>query len=100
DLNQNTEEMLTPVGLGSGETISYLSNRYWKQGDDKDHLFNYLAIGTYKGGKYKVYLYNMLGGKTDGAAVQVLEGTGKVVKMHYVSPNLNEDSCSDFPGSL
>ncbi|MEG2555437.1 MAG: PKD-like family lipoprotein [Odoribacter sp.] len=100
DLNQNTEEMLTPVGLGSGETITYLSNRYWKQGDDKDHLFNYLAIGTYKDGKYKVYLYNMLGGKTDGAAVQVLEGTGKVVKMQYVSPNFNGDSFSYFPGSF
>ena len=51
-------------------------------------------------GKYKVYLYEILGGKPYGKPVRVLEGEGKVVKMHYVDPSMSMVSYSYFPSSF
>ena len=98
DLEQNTEEPLNPIGVGVGEEITYVSNRYWTGGTEAD--FDYLAIATHKDGKYKVYLYNILGGKPSGAPVRILEGEGKVVKMNYVDHSMNEKSYNYFPGSF
>lgn len=35
-----------------------------------------------------------------GKPVHILEGEGKVVKMHYVHPSMTMNSYSDFPGSF
>ena len=98
DLEQNTEELLNPTGVGAGEEITYVSNRYWKGGTEAD--FDYLAIATHKDGKYKVYLYNILGGKPSGTPVRILEGDGKVVKMNYVDHSMDMNSFRYFPGSF
>ena len=50
--------------------------------------------------KYKVYLYEILGGKPYGKPVRVLEGEGKVVKMHYVDPSMSMVSYDYFPNSF
>lgn len=100
DLVQHTEEVLTPTGMETGEEITYISNRYWKGGEKEGDNFDYLAFATYKDGKYKVYLYNILGGKPYGKPERVLEGEGKVVKMHYVAHSMGMMDYSNFPGSF
>ena len=47
-----------------------------------------------------MYLYEILGGKPYGKPVRVLEGEGKVVKMHYVDPSMSMVSYSYFPNSF
>lgn len=47
-----------------------------------------------------MYLYEILGGKPYGKPVRVLEGEGKVVKMHYVDPSMSMVSYSYFPSSF
>lgn len=100
DVNQNTEEKLTPEGLDSSEEITYIYNYYWTQSDDSDNNFDYLVIGTCKNGHYKVYMYETLGGKTYGKPKRVMEGEGKVVKMRFVSSRMTGESVGSFPGSF
>ena len=100
DLEQNTEELISLTDMVCGEEITYISNRYWTGDAIEDNNFDYLAIATHKDGKYKVYLYEILGGKPYGKPVRILEGEGKVVKMHYVHPSMTMNSYSDFPGSF
>jgi hypothetical protein len=85
DVEQGTEELLAPTDLPPGEEITYFSNRYYLNAADLPANFNYLAIATHAAGKYKVYLYETLGGKPLGAAKRVLEGDGKVRKMQYMT---------------
>lgn len=100
DTELNTEEELQPQDFVTGEEITYISNRYWMWTDDKEHNFDYLVIATHKAGKYKVYLYEVLGGKAYGKPKYVFEGDGKVVKMQYVSPKMTMKSLDYFPGSF
>ena len=100
DTELNTEEELQPQDFVTGEEITYISNRYWMWTDDKEHNFDYLVIDTHKAGKYKVYLYEVLGGKAYGKPKYVFEGDGKVVKMQYVSPKMTMKSLDYFPGSF
>ena len=100
DLEQNTEEPLSLTDMVSGEEITYISNRYWMGDAVEDNNFDYLAIATHKDGKYKVYLYEILGGKPYGKPVRILEGEGKIVKMHYVHPSMTMNSYGNFPGSF
>lgn len=100
DLVQNTEKLLSPEGMIPEEEITYVSNRYWTGSFIIRDNFDYLAFATYKDGKYKVYLYNILGGEPSGEPVRVLEGEGKVVKMNYVNPSMTVNSYGNFPGSF
>lgn len=100
DPELDIEENFIPEGLERDEEITYISNRYWTGSDNKFHNFDYLVIATFKAGKYKVYLYETLGSKTDGEPKYIFEGDGKIVKMHYVSPYMNLNNYSDFPGSF
>lgn len=97
---QGTEELLSPEGFGSGEEITYLYNSYWTQENDLKNNFNYLAIGTYKAGKYKVYLYETSGGRPRGVPARVLEGDGRVVNMRFTSSMMNLESVDYYPGSF
>ena len=97
---ESGEEQRLNLNELDGE-ITYVSNRYWtNDAIDSQNNFNYLAVGTHKDGKYKVYLYEILGGKPYGKPVRVLEGEGKVVKMHYVDPSMSMVSYSYFPSSF
>lgn len=104
DLENNTEETLSPAGMSKDEEITYIGNRYWVNMQDnsgnKEGNFDYLAFATYKNGKYKVYLYEILGGKPYGEPVRILEGEGKVVKIQYLDFDMNLKAFFDFPGSL
>lgn len=100
DVAQDKEELISPQEFESGEEITYLCNYYWTQTDDVDNNFNYLVIGTYKAGKYKVYFYETLGGKPYGKPVRILKGDGKVVKMRFASSKMNGESGDCYPGSF
>ncbi|MFO3725825.1 PKD-like family lipoprotein [Butyricimonas muris] len=100
DTELNTEEELQLQDFAIGEEITYVSNRYWTWTDDKEHNFDYLVIATHKTGKYKVYLYEVLGGKAYGKPKYVFEGDGKVVKMQYVSPKMSDKTLNYFPRSF
>lgn len=74
-------------GIGSGETITYLSNQYWNQKTDDD--FDYLIVGTQSGANYHLYMYKMVGGAPEGAPVRTMSGTGTVKSVRFMSANLS-----------
>lgn len=100
-IDEQKESEITLSGFEGGE-ITYISNRYWLSSADKENNFNYLAIGTYKNGQYKIYFYNMTGGIPNGAPVQILQGEGKAIKVHYNSPLMtdNNKSGANYPCSF
>ncbi|MDR1415557.1 MAG: hypothetical protein LBI96_07085 [Odoribacteraceae bacterium] len=90
DVEQKTEELLAPAGIDASAEITYFANRYYINPEDAPANFNYLAIATRDAaGRYKVHLYQTLGGKPLGAPVRVLEGNGVVRKMQYMSNQLS-----------
>ena len=40
DLVQNTEELLRPTDMATGEEITYISHRYWSGSDNADKIFD------------------------------------------------------------
>ena len=74
-------------GIGSGETITYLSNQYFSQDTDDD--FDYLIVGTQSGGNYHLYMYKMVGGAPEGAPVRKMSGTGTVKSVRFMSASLS-----------
>ena len=98
EIQQKRESELDLAGFGGGE-VTYISNRYWLSDDDKDHNFDYLAIGTHAAGKYRIYLYRTVGGVPTGQPVKILEGEGKALKMHFLSPFMesNDKAIGSYP---
>ena len=92
DLEQQVEEPLNPTGMAAGEEITYIKNYYWKEDAVTGDNFDYLVFATHQNGKYKVYMYNILGGKPNGGPVRILEGDGKVVSMRFVDKDMKIDS--------
>ena len=93
-----TDKVGSPVpveGLGAGEEIVYLNNSFWLSENQED-AFDYLVVGTQAGDSYKLYLYNTLGGYTDGKPVHILEGKGKVVRMRYLSQDMNSGNENSY----
>lgn len=89
DPTQKKETEIKPEKLVSGEEITCITHRFWKQKNDAAHNFSYLVIATHKDGKYKVYLYDLVGMQTYGAPMYLFEGTGKAVKLQYASPMMD-----------
>ncbi len=98
EILQKRESKLELIDFEGGE-ITYISNRYWLSDKDKEHNFDYLAIGTYKGGGYRIYLYRTVGGVPVGKPEQILEGEGKVLKLHFLSPFMgsNDKAIGNYP---
>lgn len=94
DPTQNAEVEIKPEKFASGEEITCITHRFWNQENDIDYNFSCLVIGTYKDGKYKVYLYDLVGIQTYGAPKYVFEGTGKAVKLQYASPKMDGNMVS------
>ena len=92
DLEQNTEELIVPTGMATGEEITYIKNYYWTEDTDEKDNFNYLVFATYQNGKYKIYMYDILGGKPNGSPVRILEGEGKVVSMRFIDKSMKMTS--------
>ena len=83
--NAKEDEEVHMDGFGKGETITYVSNPYWKNQKNPEKDFNYLIIGTQQGTACKVYFYNMIGGKPYGNPVYTIVGTGKLKQVQFVS---------------
>ncbi len=77
-------------GIGSGETINYVSNQFINPGafGSMRDKFDQLVIGTTSGNNdYHLYFYNMVGGQPDGDPVLTTSGTGRVNNIRYITPN-------------
>ena len=78
-----TETVLSPEGMGSGETVTMITDRMGIP-TSLDSSTRVLIIATYKEGNYKVYVYaNPVEYQPYGPPVLVLEGTGKVVDVQH-----------------
>lgn len=97
DWTSGDEKEMELQGIGSGETINYVSNQFIVPGmfgeitDD----FDYLVIGTKSGNnEYHLYFYEMVGGQPDGKPVLQTSGTGRVNNIRFVTPNFSMmDAC-------
>jgi hypothetical protein len=79
----SAETALTLQGMGAGETITMITHKRGVYNPaDRSDTAGYLFIATQKGGNYKVYMYKVTGGETDGEPI-IVEGTGKVIDMQY-----------------
>ena len=98
-LDKSMNDRILPLqGIGAGEEITYLSNRYWIYKKDKPFNFDYLIVGTQKGDAYTIYFYNLLGGTPDGAPVHKISGKGIVRMVDYVSTNVADyDGLISYP---
>lgn len=76
DLNSGEEQEIPAPGI-SGETITYISDKYVRRTTD------YFVIGTQNGNDYTLRFYEQLGGKPDGNPVYTVKGSGKVVSVKY-----------------
>lgn len=83
--NVRDDEEVRVEGIGKGETITYVSNPYWRSEKYPQKNFDYLIIGTQQGAAYKVYFYNLIGGKPYGNPVYTVVGTGKLKQVQFVS---------------
>lgn len=85
-IDDQVEQELTLTDFGAGEEITYIKNIYWTAASTDTGKFNYLAIGTWSGGNYKIYLYSIVAGVPVGSP-RVLQGEGKAIGMQYVTPD-------------
>lgn len=84
------EIQLSPKGIGSDETITYVGNQFWDSVMGVGTSFNYLIVGTQKGNQYKLYFYNTVGGAPDGDPVMTFTGTGTVKSVKYLNSQFKQ----------
>ncbi|MCK9628278.1 MAG: PKD-like family lipoprotein [Bacteroidales bacterium] len=82
DVVNNNEHEIPFTDLPSGETITYISNRFDRNATPK---IDYLTIATQNGGDYHLYMYNMVGGLPYGAPARTVTGKGKVKETHFLN---------------
>lgn len=91
----NSEYEVPLPGIGSNETINYVSNQYLNVGisGDKSDNYDYLLVGTQTDDGYKLYFYDdLVGGSPKKEAAFVVEGrSGKVRSVRYV-PTISMES--------
>jgi hypothetical protein len=79
----DTEKQLALTGFGAGEQITMITHKRGVYNPaDRTDTAGFLFIATYQGGRYKVYMYKVIGGEPDGAPF-IIEGEGKVTDMQY-----------------
>lgn len=83
------ELSLTPEGIGSDETINFVTNQYWKKHYNNGSEFDYLIVGTQKGSTYTLRFYQMNGGIPEGKPVKTFSGEGRVKMVRYMFSNFN-----------
>ena len=86
---------LKPEGIASDETIVFVANQFWNPALSSGDPFNYLIVGTQKGGSYKLYFYETNGGAPVGKPLMTKEGTGKVKCVRFLNTSYNSRD-SDF----
>lgn len=83
------ETQLSPEGIGSDETINFVTNQFWKGNASGGKDFDYLIVGTQKGNQYTLRFYEMNGGAPVGKPVKTISGEGKVKMVRYLYSNFN-----------
>ncbi len=76
-------DAFTIQGIGAGEQIAYFRDTYVSHYNSV-YDFNHIIIGTQNGNAYKLYFYDIQGGKPYGNPVYTLTGEGKVKEVIYV----------------
>jgi hypothetical protein len=87
DIESKQDEAI--YSLAADEEITYIRHSKYNvdiQVDD-DYNFDKLVIASYSGGRYKVYLFDILAGKPKGNPI-IMEGEGRVADVIYISPQL------------
>jgi hypothetical protein len=87
DVTNNAEHEITAAGLPANETITFIANRQYTVASP---TFDYLTIGTYLNGTYKLYMYNMIGGQPNGDPVRTTSGTGRIKETHYLGTSFSD----------
>lgn len=82
DATSNAEFPVSFDGLPENEEITYFTNRF---DYNTDEPFDYIDVATYKDGKYKLYMYETVGGLPAGEPVLSAEGEGKLKEVHYLN---------------
>ncbi len=80
---ETNQESLQPVSIPSDEEITYMESIKYDPYGMSDIWFDYVAIGTVRGGRYKLYLHPLHAGMLQ-PAVKVLEGKGRVKRVVYI----------------
>ena len=96
-VDDDTEVPVTLQGIGAGEEITYIRNRYWEGSKAEKDNFNYLAVGTQKADQYKIYLYELVGSGPTGSPVRVLQGKGRLAALQYVTPDFTAKNGDKYP---
>ena len=77
------EEIPQNLGIGSGETITYMEYvKFAPYGGNTD-WFDYVVIATHQNGEYKLYLHPIQAGNIQPAE-KVYTGEGKVKKALFI----------------
>jgi len=96
DWTSGNEIEMTLQGIGSGETINYISNQHIGPGyfGSMNDDFDYLAIGTQSGNTYHLYFYEMVGGQPAGEPVLKASGTGRINNVRFVTTSITSDDAT------
>ena len=91
-----SEREIQLPGIGAGETINYVANKYWSSYYcyyKKDHLM----VGTTTGNNdYKLYCYKLNAGIPLGDPLYVISGTGKVADVQYMESQWGKNDSQEF----
>ncbi len=93
DWTSGNEIEMPLQGIGSGETINYVSNQHIGPGyfGSMNDDFDYLAIGTQSGNTYHLYFYEMVGGQPAGDPVLTASGTGRINNVRFVTTAITQN---------
>lgn len=87
----NELENINLPGIPANENITFVTNQYLNLGGFIESAYNRddLIIGTQTGNNYKLYVYEsaqMNGGQPIAEPAVIIEGTGTVKAVRYISP--------------
>lgn len=88
--NDNSELEISLPGIPAGESLAFVTNQYLNlEWMDSSYNFDNFIVGTQNGDTYKLYFYEeeqMNGGQPITEPAYVVEGTGKVKSVRFLSP--------------
>lgn len=96
NLTSGREDNIPLMGLDGG-TITYIGNNYMNArdfyGSDMAGNFNYLLVATGDANNYKLHFYdNLVSGAPAGEPFQVIDGTGALKGVRYLSVTFTVDT--------
>lgn len=90
DWIHNTEDKVILPGVGTGETLAYVSNQFLQVANawsgDTSYDFDNLIVGTQEGDTYRLYFYDDVVGAMPQKAVKPAVGKGKVKSIRFAAP--------------